>query len=718
MLRPVEMRELRIVTLDEDVDRVIKRLEALGNVHLTDVKEFLDAWGGLIEPSKADTKLIKSSELLARLESIISILQPAEAEKKSLKETLFKAPEEEQIDRIKVEAPNLAEMERELDRLEATVNKLIAGNESTKEELSNTRDILRVLALLDDFEIDLDFIGEKEFVIVHAGNLSSVNLEALRSNLEAETGENNFIASKAITDEVSFAIIVTLKSDKDAVAKVLRAADFEIWQRPPLDDIPERTKEAIAALKAKVAELESGINDNERELAVIRDERFNDLLVMQELVQIEENREKAKVLFGKSARTRVIEGWTPKEEVDRVIDGINDETSGFCVIDVKEPKRDDVRVPSLLNNPKIVKPFESIVNMYGHPLYNDIDPTLITAIMFPILFGLMFPDIGHGMFLLAIGLALMFAFKGLGKEIRGVGVIIVLCGFCSLIIGFLFGEFFGLSEYAHHLVHDSTGMSIPEIFVFEPLWFEPIPNVTVMFVVTMLVGTVHMGLGLLLSAINKVSSRDMFGVLWEAVKIWCLFGTLYFLLLLLSSSLVGVDIGIAVFVANVISHIEPMAGLIFLVALPVLILFAFKVVSELRHEKHGKAEKGEKLSGMDYIIILIDGLIDAVLENLFRFLANIVSYGRILALALCHAALMEVFILLAFMCWGSIAIIGPVIGVIIFIAGNAVVIVLEAIMAGIHTIRLHFYEWFTKFYDGGGVEFSPFRFSRTYTARE
>nr|QNO56641.1 hypothetical protein HANIDNDE_00027 [Methanosarcinales archaeon ANME-1 ERB7] len=642
MLRPVEMRELRIVTLDEDVDRVIKRLEALGNVHLTDVKEFLDAWEGLIEPSKADTKLIKSSELLARLDNIISILQPAEAEKKSLKEMLFKAPEEEQIDRIKIEGPNLAEMERELDSLEATVNKLIASNESSKEELANTSDILRVLALLDDFEIDLDFIGEKEFVIVHAGNLPGVNLEALRSNLEAETGENNFVASKALTGEVSFAILVTLKSDKDAVVKALRAADFEIWQRPPLDDIPARTKEAIAALKAKVAELESGINDNERELAAIRDERFNDLLVMHELVQIEENREKAKVLFGKSARTRVIEGWTPKEDVDRVIDGINDETSGFCVIDVKEPKRDDVRVPSLLKNPKIVKPFESIVGMYGHPLYKDIDPTLITAIMFPILFGLMFPDIGHGMFLLAIGLALMFAFKGLGKEIRGVGVIVVLCGLCSLIIGFLFGEFFGLSEYAGHLVHDSVGMSIPEVFVFEPLWFEPIPNVTVMFVVTMLIGTLHMGLGLLLSAINKVSSRNMFGVLWEAVKIWCLFGTLYFLLALLSSSLVGIDEGVAVFVTTVISHIELKAGLIFLVALPVLILFAFKVVSELRHEKHGKAEMGEKLSGMDYIIILIDGLIDAVLENLFRFLANIVSYGRILALALCHAALMEV----------------------------------------------------------------------------
>ncbi|HID19901.1 MAG TPA: V-type ATP synthase subunit I [Methanophagales archaeon] len=718
MLRPVEMRELRIVTLDEDVDRVIKRIEALGNVHLTDIKEFLDAWEGLIEPSKADTKLLKSSELLARIDNLISILQPEEVEKKSLKEMLFKAPEEEQIERIKVERTNLAEMEGELKSLEETVNKLRDGNERSKEELSNTENILRVLALLDDFDIDLDFIGEKEFVIVHAGILPNVNLEVLRDNLEEVTGGNNFIASKELTSEESFAVIVTLKKDKGAVERALKAADFEIWQRPPLGDIPERTKEAIATLNAKVAELESSIKDNERDLAVIREDRFNDLLVMQELVQIEENRERVKVLLGESARTRVIEGWTPKEEVDRVIDGINDETSGFCVIDVKEPKREDVRVPSLLKNPKIVKPFESVVGMYGHPLYNDIDPTLITAIMFPILFGLMFPDIGHGMFLLAIGLALMFAFRGLGKEIRGVGVILVLCGICSLIIGFLFGEFFGLSEYAHHLVHDSMGMSIPEMFVFEPLWFEPIPNVTVMFVLTMLIGTLHMGLGLLFSAINKVSSRDKFGVIWEAVKIWCLFGTLYFLLLLLSSSLKGIDIGIAVFVATVISHIEPMAGIIILVALPVLILFAFKVVSELRHEKHGKAEKGEKLSGMDYIILLIDGVIDAVLENLFRFLANIVSYGRILALALCHAALMEVFILLAFMCWGSITIVGPVIGVIIFIAGNAIVIVLEAIMAGIHTIRLHFYEWFTKFYDGGGVEFSPFRFSRTYTARE
>ncbi len=719
MLKPVEMRELKIVTLEDYVDGVIKRIDALGSVHLADIKELLGDWEGLIEPSKADAVLIKSSELLARIDNLIALLRPAEGAKKSLKEMLFKAPEEEKGEKIRVEEIRLEEIEKEFSGLEHIVTTLIDENETLKEELSNTKELSGVLKILEDFSVDLDFVGEHEFISVYTGKLPSMNLDVLESTLDAVVGGNHFVVSKKIVEgegeeSFAFALIVTLKKDKEEVGRALSRLNFEFWQPP--EHVPNRTKDAIAGASAGMKRLKGEIRDKEREIEEIRSEKLKHLLVMQELVQIEESKAKAKVLFGKSERVRVIEGWTPKKKVENVIEGISEETGGFSVVEVRAPKREDVQVPSLLNNPQIIKPFESTIKMYGHPLYKDIDPTLITTIMFPILFGLMFPDIGHGIFLLALGLALIFAFRGLGKEFRGMGVIIVLCGICSLISGALFGEFFGLSEYAHLLVHDSVGMSIPEMFVFEPLWFEPIPNVTAMFALTMLIGTLHMGLGLLLNGINKVSSRDMFGVIWEAVKIWCLFGTLYFLLLLLSSSLEGIDIGFAVFVVSVLSYIEPMAGIIILVALPVLILFAFKVVSELRHEKHGKEEKEEKRSGMDYLIILIDGVIDAVLENLFRFLANIVSYGRILALALCHAALMEVFILLAFMCWGSIAVIGPVIGIIVFVAGNGVVIVLEAIMAGIHTIRLHFYEWFTKFYEGGGVEFSPFRFRRSYTS--
>ena len=710
MLKPAEMRELKIVTLDAHIDRVIKRIDALGSVHLTDIKEFLGDWGGLIEPSKADTVLIKTSELLTRIDNLIALLRPSTEAKKSLKEMLFKAPEEEGgREKIKVEAIRLEEIEKEFSGLEKTATTLIGENERLREELSNTKELSEVLKILEDFGVELDFVGEHEFISVYAGKLPGRNLEELGRTLETVAGENHFIVSKQIAEgeeedsSFAFAVIVTLKKDKEEAEKALMRLDFEPWQ--PLEHIPERIKDAIVEAETRIKRLEGEIKEKEHEIEEIRRTRFKNLLVMQELVQIEESKAKAKILFGTSEHVRVIEGWTPKKEIENVIEGISEETGGFSVVEVREPKREDVRVPSLLNNPRIIKPFESVIKMYGHPLYKDIDPTLITAIIFPVLFGLMFPDMGHGSLLLLLGLALMLAFKGLGKSMREMGIIIVLCGLCSLVAGALFGEFFGFSEYASHLVEDSMGAHIPHFLVFKPLWFEPIPNVEFMFVLTMLIGAMHMGLGLFLNVINHFSNRNIFEAISGFVKIWCLFGALYFLLVLFGSYFVELKEGnVPVLLRN---------ATIF-VLLPIISLFILKIVSELRHEEggeHSHGERKEKRAIMDYLIIFIDGVIDALLENFFRFLANTVSYGRILALALAHAVLIEVFILLTFMCLE----INIGVAAVVFLLGTALVVILEAILAGIQTIRLHFYEWFTKFYDGGGVEFSPFKFSRTYT---
>ncbi|HJH26546.1 MAG TPA: hypothetical protein C5S37_07160 [Methanophagales archaeon] len=714
MLKPVEMRELRIVTLNDLVDGVIKRIDALGSVHLTDIKEFLGDWEGLIEPSKADAILMKTSELLARIDNLIALLRPDEGAKKSLRETLFKAPEEVgqgqwQAEKINVAEIRLDEVEKDFGELEHTITTLIDKNERLREELSTAKELLVALKTLEDFGVDPDFVGEHEFISVYAGKLPIGNLDELKTTLETITGGNHLVVSKQITEgeteggkaPFAFVLIATLKTDKEEVERVLTRLDFESRVFP--EHILDSINDAIQDTATRIQRLESDINENESEIEEIRETRFKDLLVMRELVQIEESKAKAKVLFGKSEHVRVIEGWTPKQEVERIIEGINEETGGFSVVEVIEPTREDVRVPSLLNNPRIIKPFESVIKMYGHPLYKDIDPTLITAIMFPVLFGLMFPDIGHGFFILLLGLALT-RFTGLEKGMREMGIIIVLCGLCSVIAGVLFGEVLGFSHHASKLVGASIeGVTVPEWLIITWNPFEPMADIKLFFVLTMLIGALHMGLGLFLNVINNFSHRNILEVIRGFVKIWCLFGALYLLLVLFGISFIGLKAGIVIFIM-----------------LPILLLFILKIVSELRHgegsEQHINGGTKEKRAIMDYLIILIDGVIDALLENFFRFLANIVSYGRILALALCHAALIEVFILLTFMCWVNIPVVGPVIAAVVFILGTAIVVILEAIMAGIHTIRLHFYEWFTKFYEGGGVEFSPFRFSRTYTS--
>jgi V/A-type H+-transporting ATPase subunit I len=707
MLKPAEMRELRIVALDKDTDGIIKRLDALGNVHITDIKDFLDEWEGLIEPSKAEETVMKASELLTRIENLKTLLKPAaEAEEGGAEPSAA----------VKVEGIDLDEIDEEFSGLEETVTALTAKIERSREELANPKGLLQILKVLENFGIGLDFVGEKEFTSVYVGKVPTKNLDELGTSLDAAVGDNHVVVSKGITevDEAAaetpyaFVVVVTLKKDKEEAERALRMADFLPYQLP-LRDIPEKVTDAIMDVEAKITQLETEISDNEREVEEIRRTRLQDLLTMQELVQIEESKARVKILFGASERVRVIEGWTPEEEVDTVIDGINGEVGGLCVIEVRAPKRADVRVPSLLKNPKIAKPFESIIRMYSLPSYRDIDPTLITAIIFPIFFGLMFPDIGHGFLLLLLGLAMFMGVKGM-TGLKDMGVIITLCGVCSIIGGLLFGEFFGFSEYAAHLIHSSMDMEIPHLLhtllIHEPLWFEPIPNVTGMFVITLLIGAVHMGLGVVFGVTNKLADKDMLGTVIGIVKIWTLVGALYFLLILLSSSVADAEIGLVVSVMNVVGSINVTLGFAMLVALPIFLLFVLSFVHELKHESaHGKP------SFIDIFIMAITGVIEAVLENFFRFLANTISYGRILALALAHAALIEVFILLTFMS----AQVNIGLAAVVFILGTAVVVVLEAIMSGIHAVRLHYYEWFTKFYEGGGVEFSPFKFHRTFT---
>ncbi|MGC9443775.1 MAG: V-type ATP synthase subunit I [Candidatus Methanospirareceae archaeon] len=705
MLKPAEMRELRILVLDKDVDSVIKRLDALRNVHITDIKDFYDEWSGLIEPAKAEETALKASELLTRLDNLIASLRPAETETAGIV-TVGSAV------RASGEEIDLDAIEREFRSLEQTVKALTSEREKLRDALARPRELLKVIGILEGFGIDLDFIGEKAFTAVSVGKVASRNLDELRTALETVTGEHHVLVSRRTTDEGEAAdfdavVIATLMKDKEEVARALRMTDFEPFHLP-LQELPAKSTDAKAAIELEIQQLEAEQKEKERALDEIRETRLQDLLEMQELVAIEESKAKVKALFGASERVRVLEGWTPKNEVDAVINGINSEVGGLCVIEVREPRRDDVRVPTLLKNPKLVKPFESIIRMYSLPSYRDIDPTLVTAILFPVLFGLMFPDIGHGFLLLLLGALMLFEVKL--KGLKEWGMIISLCGICAIGGGVLFGEFFGFSEYAAHLVHSSMHMEVPHLlhslFIHKPLWFEPIPNVTGMFVITLLIGALHMGLGVAFGVKNKLADQDMLGTVIEIVKIWTLIGALYFLLILLISSVADSEIGVIVALASALGSINVMQGFVVLVVAPILVLFLLCFTVEVKHERaHGK------LSFIDFFIIAITGVIEAVLENFFRFLANTISYGRILALALAHAALIEVFILLTFMS----SQINIAFAAVVFILGTAIVVILEAIMSGIHAVRLHYYEWFTKFYHGGGIEFTPFKFRRTLT---
>ena len=677
MLKPVEMRELRVIVLEDDVDRVIKRLDALGNVHLTDVRVFIDDWGGFVKPS--EELLMKSAEIVTKIDNLIDMIKGATGTSSGGEAKRHHASNRTWN--------NLDDVSASFQELEKNATSLIENLKTLEKELAERREVLAMLNDLREFGFEsLDQI-RGEFICVFFGKLPAENAESLERALKDAVDENFFIATK--NDKT---VVISLIEYKDRVERVLRRYDYEFEQIP--EDMPADIVHAMSVVEEEIASLNKRISDVRRDLAAFRDEHMETLMKMRDFASTEHSKMRAKMLFGRTEHARVIHGWTPASDVERVISGLKEEVGECCVVDVRKPSRDDRRVPTLLKNPPIIKSFESVIGMYGTPLYRDIDPTFITAIIFPIIFGLMFPDIGHGLILLTLGFILR---RRIGTDM---GTIISLCGFFSIIGGLLFGEFFGFSMHVSHIIEESLGMKLPSMLIyvlkaFEGLptfLFEPIKEIKMFFIITMMIGFVHMSLGLVLNGIMRFSERKIMEGISSVVKLWCMFGAVYFILLLF----------------KIFFHkFEYWQAFVFLV-LPVILLFIFHVVGELKHHHESSEHSEETRSAMDYLLILIDGVIDAVLENFFRFLANIISYGRILALALCHAALIEVFILLSFMCL-NVPYVGIIIGAVIFLLGTVIVILLEAIMSAIHTIRLHFYEWFTKFYEGGGVPFKPFR---------
>ncbi len=732
MLKPVEMRGLRIVVLEEDVERVIKRLDALGNVHLTDIREFLDEFEGIIQPAPAEETLTKTAELLTRIEDLLKLLETTATTASAT--TAASAVSAVSSASAFEGVWTLEAVERRLTELEEEAKRLAAEKERLEEALSQARENLLVLKHLQEFGVDPDFVGEGAFICVFAGTVPRSATEGLKQALQERFGERHFFAATAVRSEAEevkkekarkegaeawkgkdFAVVVALHGEKEEAERILRRYEFEFWHPP--SSLPASASDAISAVSEEISALKRAKAEKVQALSEMREKHIQALTAMREFLRVEHAKARAKMLFGRSERVRVLHGWTPAAEVERVISALKEELQDLCVVEVLKPRRDDRRVPSLLKNPSIFKPFEKVIELFGHPSYKDIDPTLITAVIFPLLFGLMFPDIGHGLVLLLLGLILKRKIKSMSE----MSSIISFCGASSMIFGAIFGEFFGFSEHAGKLVEDSLGVgftgpleSIVHFLHEQPLFLDPLGDIETFFIITMLIGAIHIGLGLTLNGINKLSEGEKLEGVASFVKIWCMFGALYFLLALF----------------NFFFTFDMQQAFIFIL-LPILLLFILRVLSELRHGEatagaaetgaeatgSGKHEGGSanakanvraKRSAMDYMLILIDGVIDALLENFFRFLANIVSYGRILALALCHAALIEVFILLTFMClkMGSFGILPAS---IVFLFGTALVIGLEAIMAGIHTVRLHFYEWFTKFYEGGGIPFKPFR---------
>ncbi len=355
--------------------------------------------------------------------------------------------------------------------------------------------------------------------------------------------------------------------------------------------------------------------------------------------------------------------------------------------------------PTIMKNPWVIRPFEMITKMYGVPSYSEIDPTPFLAFTFPFIFGLMFGDIGHGLILIISGIlgGIIFRKKSIGKF----SWIVFYCGLGATLGGIFYGEFFGYENF--------LGIQLQPILLYLPFLgpvniYDPLQNITSVFMFALFIGVVHINLGWFLEFINYArQSKKYIAFTNSFMKICLLTGGTYLIFQY------GIDLRTWLSPTSVYLPFSgvpiPLPPPILFVIIPGILLIILKPLGKIFGISYLKKESYGALMG--------EGTVETF-ETALSILSNVASYIRLLALALAHIALMISIQALTGLVQGE-GLLFDILRITGTIFGNLLVILLEGVLVFINTIRLHFYEFFFKFYKGTGTEFFPFYLDNNYS---
>ncbi|WP_167957642.1 V-type ATP synthase subunit I [Anaerosporobacter faecicola] len=351
----------------------------------------------------------------------------------------------------------------------------------------------------------------------------------------------------------------------------------------------------------------------------------------------------------------IICGWMTLSDANAFLKEIEGDSNVYCI---SEEVQDDIgtKPPTKLKNPKIFKPFEMFIRMYGVPAYNEIDPTLFVAITYSLIFGIMFGDVGQGL-CLVIGGALFYKIKKMN-----LGAIVSLAGIFSTIFGFMYGSIFGYEDMIPHL------------------WMKPMDNIMSILITAIVFGAFLIIVAMVLNIINAVKSKDYGRLLFDTNGVA---GLLFY----------GGIMGCVALIFT--GHALPGAiVLALLFGIPLLLMF-FKEPLERKIEK--KKDLFPDGKGMFVLTSFFE-----LFEVLLSYASNTISFLRVGAFALSHGAMMGVVLMFA----GAESGIG---NIPIMIIGNIFVAAMEGLIVGIQVLRLEYYEMFSRFYRGNGKEFKPYK---------
>ncbi|MEG0227539.1 MAG: V-type ATPase 116kDa subunit family protein [Lachnospiraceae bacterium] len=460
-------------------------------------------------------------------------------------------------------------------------------------------------------------------------------------------------------------VYFTSRSRSEAMDAIFKSLHFErIFIPDQYDGTPE---EAYQDLLEKIDGISVKLCEITKEIGAVLEKNAENLYAAKDMLEILARnfdvRKMAACVEDKHEDFYILCGWMSEKDVDAFIHDIKDDPNLFVIV---EDEHADYfgSPPTKLKNPKVFRPFEMFVKMYGLPSHNEMDPTIFVALSYTLIFGVMFGDLGQGLCLF-IGGFLLYKLKKI--DLAG---IISMAGLFSAFFGWMFGSVFGFE----HII-DARWLRPQEAMTTLPV----IGTMNTVFVVSIAFGMFMVIVTMIFHIITAIRSHDIENTFFDANGIA---GLLFY------AAVVGVML---LFLTG--HRIPGTALLIIMFAIPLLLIALKEPLSGLITRRSANLSDGTA-------IFIVQAFFE-LFETLLSYFSNTLSFVRIGAFAVSHGAMMGVVMILAGAAAGH-----P--NWIVIILGNLFVCAMEGLIVGIQVLRLEYYELFSRFYQGTGREFKPY----------
>jgi V/A-type H+-transporting ATPase subunit I len=659
------MSFVNISVLNENLTQVLDCITKLGIMHIVDKKEIPSTSGVL-----KDVDIQPIQDKLTELNNRINVLLDAISINTKYLPVLDEAARES----IEINPLHIIEkIESDLSQIETDIESVIKRINQLKDEIRKLDRDSKRLYSLEAHGLDIDNLKNMRFLYLAFGDIP-VGVDYHVRLVDSLTRIPCVIIDGDIVGNRQQIIALTITRDKEILSNALEAAYFNKI------DIPEEYEGSISEVLDKI-ELEIWIRreeiaELEAEIRALRRKWRDKLLQLRTTIITNQTVAESMERFGKTESSFFISGWIPSKEfkkLQRELEKIN--VRGLLMnatdpITAQESEHHSPKVPTKLRHPFFLRPFTGLIKTFDIPRYSAIDPTFFVSLSFLAMFGIMFADVGHGSILFLLGLlGLLLPIPQL-KPIRSMLTFLSCCGVASVIMGLMFGSLFGKEG------------------ILKPIWFS-LEHMEPLQVKRMLSLGIYFGIGMLSLGVslNIVQSfirknfKDAFFGQWGLTSLLAYWVVVY---MMITKSQFSWDIIIIIVVLLLpIMLREPVSNL-------------FKKKDQ--YHEHGEDEHGESVIESGFQIY----------EVVMAYLANTLSYIRIAAFNLSHAGLMMAAYALTKEMGASNNIF---VSLPSDIMSNVFVIMLEGLIVGIQCMRLEYYEFFSKFFAGEGVEYKPLKIS-------